>query len=384
VGGNFDPAIGQSLGEVGTALVARKERRAAEKERADERAHIEKERGADESRRRAALRYQAAQARHKLVAGRKPGDPEREAALKELEEASAAYFEVPFRIPRTTIGATPAQNIEIGVQRPEEGSLGQFLGRGTVTPGTPAKPPTGTGPGLTRIPGPTPTTVTPPVAPPTERLTIPGTPGQEVFAGDEEEAAVDVAAITQDANTHASRIAAAPPGEGRRLAVDNYNRWLATLPPGARAQVALPDPGQIAARFDVEDARAQAAEVAARGQTQWSKDFNSRRTALRTAMNSTNHLVVVEALRDYNEAILAGKKAGYITGGAKDPMPILREWQARLSGEQASRIADRTGIPLTKRQQEELAATRAREKKAQAPPKGRSAGARRHTVEIDF
>lgn len=175
MGGNFDAAgIGQGLGQVGgnvsEAVFRQRERIKGEKEQADERARQAKRE-----------RFSHAQFNFNLVQRLKPNDPSYQAAIKELQESYRDLTGKPLVLPMKTVGAVDEESVEIGVQNQEEGSLGRYLNRGEVVEGTPEKPPTGTGPGLARIPKATPSTVTPPVGAPTQRIvTRPGQAGQEI------------------------------------------------------------------------------------------------------------------------------------------------------------------------------------------------------------
>lgn len=296
--GGFDFAgVGQGLGDVGQEVAGAVQRQRArikgEKEEAEQKAEEKKRK-----------RLEAARQNLAILSGvgkRNPADPAYQAALQELQTAHQDFYGSPLQLQKRRVGARPEKRVILqGPQTPLERFRAGERGED-----------------ITQFPR--------------EVVTEPGVPGQEILSTGAEE---DEEGLEGQALDRAAILAAqigASSGEARKLASDRLRAYISTLPEAIRAKIiAQYDPDRVAARFTLEDERERQQAIAGAGLRSWQQERVRLANALQQARQSGNPNVLIAAIAQWNSNVVAGKRAGYISAGAIDPIQELSKFAITL------------------------------------------------------
>lgn len=339
MGGNIDT---QGLNDFALAVGRVRQEQIARREQEAERQRVL---GEQQKQRR----LQAAQTQWDLVKHLPEGDPQREAAAANLEQATRDYSGTDFAIPKKTIGAKPA-----------------------VTARVPTPP-------ADALEAPKPGQQTP-----TQEITFQqADPGKQVYDLPGAQPEVDEEKVLQAVRTFQNQIAGASAGAARKQAVDQANAWKKAVV-SRYPQIAhlIPDFESTAKTFDDEDRQRAAAAVAQAGFKKWESAMVAAQKQLQTAFAGTDPIALIDAIKARRELAAAGKQAGYTGSGAYDRAAqlseirnILTAWAAKITD--AAKlyailpVLQQYGIKPTPNQQKLIDLMLGQKQKSAAPPKGR-------------
>jgi len=348
MGGTDFSGIGQGLGDVGTSLVAHRERRELKREREEDKAERIKDKSEIAAERAAAKRLQVAKAQLDAVAHLPAQDQNRQRAAAEYEVAMQGIHPS-FRLPRKKIGA-PAM---------------------PAAPASTSTLPAGKGP-FADVPG-------------HEEPLRPGTAGTEqeiIDVGGVEE---DASAVIGDADQWRARIDSAPGGASRQAVLASARQWAAEVRrrfPNLADK--LPDYDALSQSFDLQDTTDAAAQSAAKSRDEWKRIEAEARKGYESALGGKNMLSISHAIDKMHSVWSVGKKAGYLEGvGSADKVGLLKNW-ARL---QSDPNVIYTQIPeewWTAAQRELVKLMLGQKRKSAAPSKGRAGRKVKKTEETGF
>lgn len=348
MGGTDFSGIGQGLGDVGTSLVAHRERREVKREREEDKAERIRDKDEIKREREAAKRLQVAKAQMDAVAHLPAQDQNRQRAAAEYEVAMQGIHPS-FRLPRKKMGA-PAM---------------------PAAPASTSTLPAGKGP-FADVPG-----HEAPVRPATA-----GTEQEIIDVGGVEE---DSIAAIRDADQWRAQIDAAPSGASRQAVLASARRWADEVRrkfPNLADK--LPDYDQLARDFDLQDTTDEAARVAKLSRDEWKRVEADARKGYESALGGKNLLSISHAIDKMHSVWSVGKKAGYLESvGSADKVGLLKNW-ARL---QSDPNVIYTQIPeewWTAAQRELVKLMLGQKRKSAAPAKGRAGRKVKRTEETGF